>query len=727
MTVEAGARGRSREERSASREERMRSREERRRSREERRRSRQARIGDPHAAALRRFSVAALVGTAVAAIPFVWTLWDLWTATPDPLRSTETETNFYDLQARAMLHGHLYVPNGSIGVEGFIHAGREYTYFGLFPSIIRLPILLVTHSLDGKLTAPSILVAWVLTCFLSSMLIWRVRLMIRGSAAMGRVEAVSLGALIATIGAGSVFMSLAATPFVFSEDLAWSIALTIGSFFALLGVIEKPTKARIAWSGVFILAANLNRITTGWSCVIGAVLVAGWFFFGYGGTENRGKWKWVIVAALVPLAVGCAVNWLKFGTPFGLPVEDQVYTFVNAYRRKFLASNGGQEYGVRFLPSTISAYFQPTGIRFGTVFPFVTLPGFPAHAVGGVLFDRRYRTASIPASMPLLFLLACWGVVTALRPRPVGRVRPIALLIVASACSGGAILLWGYLAERYLADFMPVLILASVVGMIDLCRRFESFDKRFARVLAGGGVLLLALFSIVANAGIADTPNEEWTSAQALAYVNQQVSISNVTGHPIDSRIVKGSKLPYWAPSDEIFDAGDCSGLYVSDGENYSVAPEQQAEHTTWVPVEQGPEYVHTLDITFGHPRAGAGPVPLVKVGRNTVTVEPSGKPADGYMGVLFRVAGAPFPSLTHAALIKLGNTYSVTIVTDPMLDVAEVSLKDGTYLNGTLSAASNRRVDVQTRAFDTDAAWPLQVSNGGDRPSMSLCHSLAG
>ena len=55
----------------------------------------------------------------------------------NPLRLLSPD-NFYDLQARAMLAGRLYLPNGSIGIEAFIHDGHQYTYFGLFPSLLRL-------------------------------------------------------------------------------------------------------------------------------------------------------------------------------------------------------------------------------------------------------------------------------------------------------------------------------------------------------------------------------------------------------------------------------------------------------------------------------------------------------------------------------------------------------------------------------------------------------------
>ena len=53
-------------------------------------------------------------------------------------------------------------------------------------------------------------------------------------------------------------MLLASTPFTFNEDIAWSICLTVGSIFALLGVIERPTWWRVIASGVLILGARGN-------------------------------------------------------------------------------------------------------------------------------------------------------------------------------------------------------------------------------------------------------------------------------------------------------------------------------------------------------------------------------------------------------------------------------------------------------------------------------------
>ena len=115
----------------------------------------------------RRFITAVSIGAAAVTIPYLWMLWALWSGSPDPLRGVPYD-NFYDLQARAMFHGRLNIPNGYMGIEAFIHDGRQYTYFGVFPSILRMPILLLTNRLDGKLTAPSMLLAWIATGVFSS-------------------------------------------------------------------------------------------------------------------------------------------------------------------------------------------------------------------------------------------------------------------------------------------------------------------------------------------------------------------------------------------------------------------------------------------------------------------------------------------------------------------------------------------------------------------------------
>src|ERR1700679_539638 len=68
------------------------------------------------AAGRRRFIYASLIAIGLMAVPFIWISWVLW-GPVNPLRPTVYENNFYELQARAMFHGHLYLHNGAIGIE----------------------------------------------------------------------------------------------------------------------------------------------------------------------------------------------------------------------------------------------------------------------------------------------------------------------------------------------------------------------------------------------------------------------------------------------------------------------------------------------------------------------------------------------------------------------------------------------------------------------------------
>ncbi len=668
----------------------------------------------------RRFTIAVLIALAASAVVYLYFLWGPW-ETANPLRITTYEDNFYDLQARAMFHGHLWLPHNSLGIEGWVHDGRTYTYFGLFPSLLRMPILLATSSLDGKLTASSMLLAWVVAAVFTCLLLWRIRLFVRGPVVMGRGEAASYGLLVAVIMAGSVLVYLAATPYVFDEDLTWSVALTIGSVFALLGVLEKPSWGRVAGAGVLILAANLDRVTTGWACVVGAVLTAVWFGVGRGGSENRRWWAPLFAVGVVPLALGCAVNWAKFGIPVGLPVPDQVWSHVNAYRRQFLAANGNSEVGPQFATSDTLAYLRPDGLRFTSVFPFITLPAAPARALSGILFDRRYRTASMPASMLLLFLLSCWGVITAFRRRPVGRVGLTRILMAATAVAGVALLFWGYIATRYLADFVPFLVLASAVGLVEFWRRATGLRAGARRIIVAA-IALAGLFSIAANVGISITPNEEWVQGQVLNYVQAQKAVSDVTGHPLNGRVVRGDRLPLWAPADQLFVVGNCDGLYVSNGEDYRTVPMQQFQRATWMAAERGPGFSHTLALTFN--RAVGGPprlAPLVSIGDSTlyVVTVPGDK---GTVRVSFWWQDPRFPGSGTARSVQPGSTHQVVVVTDPADHVVQVSIGGSVYLSHPLSSSGPVVVHSQPSLA---APQPVSVADRTSYSPPALCRSL--
>ena len=680
----------------------------------------------PNAAsdAKRRFTVAVSVGAAVVAVPYLWTLWNLWNGSFNPLRAVPYD-NFYDLQARALFHGHLWLPPNRMGIEAFVHAGHQFTYFGVFPSILRMPVLLVTSSLDGKLTAPSLLLAWLSTFLFTSLLVWRLRILVRGDIALGRAEAWSYGLFMATVLGGSVILFLAATPFVYNEDFAWSVPLTVGSLFALLGVMERPSWGRVVASGALILCTALNRTPTGYASIIAAFLVAGWFALGRGGASGR-RWALPVAAAgLIPFLANCAVTYAKFGLPVGLPMADQVWASVNAHRRYFLAANGGKAFSFGFLPSTMWTYLQPFGIHFSTIFPFVTTPTAPAAALDGAVLDQTYPTASIPATMPLLFLLSLWGTVTAFRPNGPGLVRLTRIVLIGGAAGAGGVLLWGYISERYMADFMPFLIPAAAIGLIDVWRRLSGRSLR-ARQWALAGIAVLTAYCIAANLAIAAFPATQWNKVQAHEFVSfaERASLTSLA-----ATVKTGATLPYWAPAGTLFIVGDCSGLYISSGDHEGDVPGQQIQHYTWIPVDVDPTFTHGVGFTFNRSATDlTEPVNLLTFGKSTLVMEPDGP---GHVRIALDNSGTsvPWPTTTSWSIPieYLHTQYRILVTIDPNLNSLSASWYGTHFLGHYVGGDGPGVVDVTpvqpggSPPVVSISQYPIAM------PRTNLCHSLLG
>ena len=581
-------------------------------------------------------------------------------------------SGFYTFQASSMLNGHLWMRPSALGIEAFTHAGRSYTYFGVFPSILRMPFVAVfgTHG-NANYTAGSIFLAWILTGLFSSMLIWRLRLMARGHAFLGRLEAATYGLLVASILGGSVIVFLAASPWVYNEDFAWSIALSIGVFWGLLGVIDSPTWGRIAGTGVLIMAASLNRLTAGWACVIAALAVGAWFRFSKRHSGNR-RWVGPVVAiGVLPLGVSCAINYAKFGLPFGLPMADQVWAHVNAHRRDFLAANGGKAFSFSFLPSTLNAYLNPLNLSISGVWPYVQLPTTLPKIIGSATFDQSYPTASMPATMPLLFGLGVWGLVCTLRPRPTGRIAEVRFILIPAVIGCGGVLLWGYIANRYMADFMPLIIVASSVGLIDVARRLEGCGH-WARRGAFAGFVVLALLGVVVNAAVSATPSSSWSTRQLVRLMNSQRALSL---GPLTKKVTVTEHLPTWAPAGNLYATPSCSGLYRSNGESFVDVPGQQLAHLGMSPVVQGPQYVHDLWITPKVPVSQiGGSTTIFRMGATRVVMRPVDRWAVGFF---VRHPGRPDVTWPETGggwfPLLAGHRYAVQVVADPNLGSLQV------------------------------------------------------
>jgi hypothetical protein len=523
-----------------------------------------------------RFVRACLAGGLAGSVPFLMVLWDFW---PRPLRTALPSgvfSNFYDIQARALMDGHLDVPAGALNIEAFLVDGREYMYFPPLPALLRIPVLAVTDSLDGRLTAPSMLLAWLLTVTMTALLIWRVRALVRPGSPLRRGEAWAYGILLAVVTGGSVLVYLAALPWVYHEAYMWSTAMAITFSYCLIRLLERPTTGRLIVAGAATLGCVLSRTTAGWAACLTMIAAAALLAFRSPARASGRRAIGVLAAGAVPLVIGIAINWAKFRHPFMFPLDAQVWTDLNEHRREALAANGGGLTGPQFFPSSLVNYFRPDGARVIPLFPYVTLPAEPARAVGGAFLDQTYRTGSVPAFMPLLFVLSIWGLVVTFRRRVTDGVALLRLPVLGAVAITGGVMFYGYIAHRYTAEFLPALVLLSTIGLVDATERAWTWP-RWSRRLATVGLVGLAAFSVVANAAIGTATAGTVAGGEELqSLMRLRLNLSERSGNPLTRYLEHGSTLDGPAPADRMRIVGDCQAVYLATGEPYE----------PWRPVE---------------------------------------------------------------------------------------------------------------------------------------------
>jgi hypothetical protein len=146
-------------------------------------------------------------------------------------------------------------------------------------------------------------------------------------------------------------------------------------------------------------------------------------------------------------------------------------------------------------------------------------------------------------------------------------------------------MLFGWVYEQYVADFLPLLVFAAMIGLVDLWRWLASRPRsttRFVPVAVGA----LALWSVWANLGFSLAPGVYATSTQAANYIRVQRAFSDVTGHPLDHKVVVGSQVPEPAPAGTLFVRGHCRALYLA----WAPVLKGRFAALAYLPVEHAPD-----------------------------------------------------------------------------------------------------------------------------------------
>lgn len=628
----------------------------------------------------RAFTIAALAGALPAFVVDAWFV-NLGRAN---FLQRPVFANVYDAQARTLFHGHWNVPPAVMGFEGFVIHGRTYSYYGPFPALLRMPILAVTSRFDGRLTQLSMLAAFAVALFGIARLLWRARSFVRPDAPFTRLEGVVTAVFLFVCGVGSAVLFPASRAIIYHEAEVWGTALALVGFDAVIGAFRRRSPARYALASFLAACALLSRPSVGLGPAVALgifSLIAAWRAVRRTDPETTRRWSPVLAfgaAAAMPVLLYAYVNHTKFGTWFSLPLDKQLYSTFNPSRKAALAANGGSLFSVKYIPSTVWQYLRPDALRFWRVAPFVDFPVRHASVFLGERFDTLDRSSSVVASMPALALLAIAGVVVLVRRLRTDTALAFVVCTVAAAIAVFPTLALGFIANRYLIDFVPLLIVPAVVAIQSglavwngSARRSQPARRARAPIVIGGVAVALAAFQLWTNAGITLTYQRMWAApdAQVLrGFAGWQEAVASTVGTG-GYRVLRLTSLPAKPPPDTLAIVGRCDGLYFGD------------PHYVWAQLEVGPStHVRTRVRFVADARPGTRQSLVVMPGSPGLNVSVVAEGSDRFR---FEVVDAAGHASTRSAItVPVDRTATVDVVIDPAIRATRVAVDGRTALD---------------------------------------------
>jgi hypothetical protein len=397
---------------------------------------------------------------------------------------------FYKAQAESLLvHARLDVDPEDLRSECLRRGERCYGYFGLTPSLVRLPFLGILRYFHSAMT-PLFLGVAVLLAYAAALRLLERTLVSVADTWSTRAPALGyaiVGALALGPGASLMFLT---RPAVYEEAIAWGIA---GFLLALnwIWAWQAREVRSLVPAVLFGIAAANARPTLAVACgVLGLVVFA--LSFAYPARRVRNA---ALCICLLPGLTAAGVLYLKVRSP--LPDHHISEQMTKApHWLMILSKNGDKTAGLMFAPTELFAYFRPDALTRTPEWPFfdfrrweemtVWLPPLPE---GGAYVERYSSlTATMPLSWIVNVLVAIWLVAVASRAISAGvdggaeirapsLTREQWLLAAGSFASAASMALFTVttvgITNRYLADFYPLSAVGFALGafvILPLCR-----------------------------------------------------------------------------------------------------------------------------------------------------------------------------------------------------------------------------------------------------------------
>lgn len=417
--------------------------------------------------------------------------------------------HFFSAQADALLNGRLWIDKSNLPGECFFEDGKCYGYFGLVPSLARIPLVMVLGVKQSEMTALFLAIAAGLAIWAALDLCRRV--LLREVTVGDRWAAGFMAVAAIVLGPGSVLM-LSSDAYVYEEAILWAAAGTmIGVNLFWRWWTEGRDRQFIGASIALVVAAG-SRPT---AAVVGGVLAAGMVAFRF--LRGRLGWRSLAAGALLaglPVLAVVSVWAVKFGTfmPSWDNYEGRNFEFV-----QYNMSKNGGELGnsARFIPTAGLAYMRPDTLKLRSDWPFVNYR-FGRPYGNGPLERITYvppantdsinvePTVSVTNVSPIPLAATVLGAIAIVRRRR----QRFELLVLAALTTPVLIMAMSpTIATRYLGDFYPLLAAGTAFGATLIPRiRRSSWNMRALVTLV---VVTLTVLSIPIASALAAQYN--WT------------------------------------------------------------------------------------------------------------------------------------------------------------------------------------------------------------------------
>lgn len=391
-------------------------------------------------------------------------------------------------------------------------------YHGIFPSLIRLPFVFVFGNRVFQwevffITAGLLLFAYSalwLTGILESIL---------GIRVSNRFIELIIGAA-PTLSTPFVFLS--SRPLLYEEALVWATSMSLLALALAIKYWTQPRLIILIWLTVVSTGGILARPSGGG--LLGSLLLLVVVGRHICQNVNKSKISLVLVSiATVPFVAFGFINQAKFEQPFSIPFRTHEGIASSPIRMLRLERIGSPN-RLANVPTVVYQYLRPDTVQIEKSFPYFIFrfPATNTEAIRSAVDEKRgvktlwplrpddietEMTASLAPTYGVYFLASLFSALSWLWSRRTRSYRPMSsstkLLLACAVCAAAsclpAITAYG-VTNRYLIDFLPLLVLVGTASLLRLWASAE--DYRTSRTMFYCGLGVVFTLSFFVNLGL---------------------------------------------------------------------------------------------------------------------------------------------------------------------------------------------------------------------------------